>query len=127
MRAQASAMCTAAASWRTCRIGSFASSAASNTGITWLPESANSWRVPASARPCAMRSAPRIRLLADPQRGDQPVVKLELLFHVLLRVGWRADRCDAAELGVAGDPVRVLGDAREHFDPLVDGLFCHSR
>src|SRR6185369_15097250 len=65
-RAQASAMCTAAASCRTCRSGSLASSAASNTGMTWLPDSVNTWRVPARTSARATRSAPRVftRLLS---------------------------------------------------------------
>jgi hypothetical protein len=52
-------MCTAAASWRTWTIGSFASSAASNTGMTWLPESANRCFAPAAASARASTSAPR--------------------------------------------------------------------
>src|SRR5688572_4381637 len=125
-RPQASAMWTAAASWRTWTIGSFASSAASNTDITWLPESANTWRVPARASPRAMRSAPRkatapfVPLLPDAERSDELVVQLVLLAHVSFRLGRGADRRDAADLGDAGAPFRVLGDAGERHGPAID-------
>src|SRR5688500_15099516 len=100
-------------------MGSFASSAASNTDITWLPESANTWRVPARARPRAMRSAPRkataaLRpLLPDAERGDELVVQLVLLAHVSFRLSRGADRRNAADLGNARAPFRIPGDAGE--------------
>src|SRR5262245_38532076 len=59
-RPHASAMWTAAASCLTWISGSFASSAASNTGITWLPDSVNTCRISAAASVRATTSAPRI-------------------------------------------------------------------
>ena len=59
-RPQASAMCTAAASWRTWMSFKPVPSAASNRGMMWLPDSVKTVRSPAASRVRATRSAPRI-------------------------------------------------------------------
>src|SRR5690349_19965974 len=64
-------MCTAATSCRTCRSGNLASRAASNTGMTWLPDSVNTWRVPARTSARTTRSAPRVFTRLVPRRGVQ--------------------------------------------------------
>src|SRR5258706_8255025 len=59
IRAYASAMCTAAASWRTWTRSIPASSAASKTGMMWLPDSVKMRFTPASERAATSASAPR--------------------------------------------------------------------
>jgi hypothetical protein len=58
-RAQASAMCTAAASWRVWISRIPLPSSASNTGMMWLPDSVKTIFTPARCRACTSRSAPR--------------------------------------------------------------------
>src|SRR5258706_7626161 len=59
IRAYASAMCTAAASWRTWTRSMPASSAASKTGMMWLPDNVKMRFTPASERAATSASAPR--------------------------------------------------------------------
>ena len=62
-RPHASAICTAAASWRTCTRSSFVSSAASKSDIMWLPDSVNTCRHSRRSSERATMSAPRSGLV----------------------------------------------------------------
>src|SRR3954471_18230109 len=79
-RAHASAMCTAAASWRTCTSSMPASSAASKTGMMWLPDSVKMRATPAWLSAAASASAPRAlrAVMASRRRGfaDQGLARL---------------------------------------------------
>src|SRR4051812_13778163 len=70
-RPQASAMCTAAASWRTCTRSMPASSAASKIDMMWLPDSVKMRRQPSRASDCATMVAPRSGLLNDVHPGGE--------------------------------------------------------
>src|SRR3954466_11135947 len=79
-RPHASAMCTAAASCRTCTRSSFASIAASKIDMMWLPESVNTRSHPNRASERATMSAPRSPFSSvipkTPESGSKPLERV---------------------------------------------------
>src|SRR5437868_15320397 len=99
-RPHASAMCTAAASCRTCTRSSFASIAASKIDMMWLPESVNTRSQPSRASERATMSAPRSAFSSVIQgTPDYRLKPLERVIDVLGVID--------AELRIVGGPFLV--------------------
>src|SRR5882724_1223708 len=108
-RPHASAMWTAAASWRTCTRSSFASIAASKIDMMWLPESVNTRDAPRRSSERATMSAPRsalpsaMRCLSESFEGVVDVLGL-----VVRRTNVSVERADHAAYVAAVHVIDVL-------------------